>query len=133
VVPRQPPWIGLPDGKNQVRSKFKYERVRPATRNELTGQLESGDPEAVAKAQYSATKYEQDWRWVQDQCLKRLASPEVSVRWAAATCLGNLAFLRRPLDIHTVLPALEEATKDPKIADPAKFSVGMVKQFVGSK
>jgi HEAT repeat len=116
-----------------VTNKFRYEFVRPTTRNELTSQLESGDPEAVAKALYSATRYEEDWKWVQDQCLKCLESPEVSVRWAAVTCLGDLAFLRRPLDIHAVLPALEEATKDPKIADPARFSVSMVKQFVGSK
>ena len=114
-------------------SKFEYEPVQPATRNELISQLESGDPDAVANALYSASKYEQDWKWVQDQCLRFLDSPEVSVRWAAVTCLGDLAFLRRPLDIQAVLPALEKATKDPKIADPASFSLSMVRQFLELK
>jgi hypothetical protein len=114
-------------------SNFKYEAVQPATRSELISQLENGDPQKVARALYSASKYDPDWKWVQDQCLKCLNSPEVSVRWAAATCLGDLAFLQRPLEIQIVLPALENATKDPKIADPAKFSLNMVKQFLEGK
>jgi hypothetical protein len=111
----------------------KYEPVLPVSRSELTSQLESGDAETVEKALYAASRYEQDWKWVQDQCLICLESPEASVRWAAVTCLGDLAFSRRPLDIQAVLPALEKAAKDPEIADPASFSLSMVKQFLGSK
>ena len=116
-----------------MTSKFEYEPVHPSTKTELTRQLESGNSEEIANALYSASKYEQDWEWVQEQCLKCLESPEVSVRWAAVTCLGDLAFLRRPLDIQTVLPALEKAAKDPKLADPASFSLSMVRQFLGSQ
>lgn len=112
---------------------FKYEPTRPRTRSELVGQLESGDPESIAKALYAASKYDGDWKWVQDQCLKCLNSPEASVRWAAATCLGDLAFIRRPLDVLVVVPALERATKDPKIADPATFSLSMIRQFLGTE
>lgn len=111
-------------------SDLKYEAVPPITREELTVQLESKSPQTVANALYSATRHEYDWIWVQNQCLKALASPEVSVRWAAATCLGDLAFLRRPLDVGAVIPALETAIKDPAIADPAAFSLSMVKQFL---
>ncbi|SRR6266404_4097643 len=112
---------------------FEYESVQPSTRNELISQLESNDPEAVATALYSASKYDEDWKWVQDQCLKFLNSPEVRVRWAAATCLGDLAFLRRPLEVQAVLSALEQAAQDSQIADPAKFSISMVRQFLGPK
>lgn len=116
-----------------MRSKFRYEPVKPATRTELIGQLESGDPAAVANALYSATKYEEDWKWVEDECLKYLESPDSSVRWAAATCLGDLAFFWRPVDIPTVVPALARAIKDPKIADPAAFSLSMLRQVWGPK
>jgi hypothetical protein len=119
--------------REQLMDNPKYEPVLPVTRSELTSQLESGDAETVAKALYAASRYEQDWEWVQDQCLKRLESPEASVRWAAVTCLGDLVFFRRPLDIQAVLPSLEKATKDPEIADPASLSLSMVKQFLGSK
>jgi hypothetical protein len=108
----------------------KYEPVHPLSKRELILQIESDDPEVVAKALYAATKYEEDWRWVQDRCLEGLQSTEVSVRWAAATCLGDLAFMRRALDIDSVVPALELATHDPQIADPAGFSLSMVKQFL---
>jgi hypothetical protein len=120
-------------GENSVMSKFRYEPVQPATKSELISQLESENPEAVANALYSALKYEHDWKWVQDQCLRCLDSPEVSVRWAAVTCLGDLAFFRRPLDVQIVLTALEKATQDPEIADPASFSLSMVRQFLESK
>jgi hypothetical protein len=110
-------------------SNLKYEPVYPLSKSELILQLQSGDPEVVAKALYAATKHEEDWRWVQNQCLEGLKSPEFSVRWAAATCLGDLAFLRRTLDIDTVLPALEMATRDPQISDPAHFNLSVVKQF----
>jgi hypothetical protein len=110
-------------------SELKYESVPPITREELAVQLESDSPQIVANALYAATRHEEDWVWVQDQCLKALSSPEVSVRWAAATCLGDLAFLRRPLNVEAVIPALETATKDSAIADPAAFSLSMVRQF----
>lgn len=112
-----------------MTNDFRYEALHPATRSELTRQLESDDPDTVSHALYVAAKWEEDWKWVQDQCLKYLNSTEISVRWAAATCLGNLALLRRPLEVQSVVPALEKATKDPSIADPARFSLSMVRQF----
>ena len=111
-------------------SDMEYELVLPATRDELELALESDSPERVATALYAATKHEEDWNWVQNQCLKALASPEVRVRWAAATCLGDLAFLRRPLTVEAVVPALEIASRDPATADPASFSLSMVRQFL---
>jgi hypothetical protein len=111
-------------------SDLKYEPVLPATREELEVMLKSDSPKTVAKALYAATKYELDWNWVQDHCLKALTSPEVPIRWAAATCLGDLALLRRPLDVEAVVPALEAATKDATIADPAAFSLSMVREFL---
>ena len=113
-----------------MKNDFKYEPTRPATRDELRKQFESGDSETIANTLYAASKCEEDWEWIQDQCLKCLNSPEVSVRWAAATCLGDLAFFRRPLDVRAVVPALEKATEDPKIADPARFSLSMIRQFL---
>jgi HEAT repeat len=70
---------------------------------------------------------------VPDLCLKLLTSPDVPVRWEAATCLGDLAFLRRPLDVQVVLPALEQAAQDSQIVDSAKFSISMVRQFLAPK
>jgi hypothetical protein len=113
-------------------TRFKYEPVYPIAREDLVKGLESKNPHAVAGALYSATKFEEDWTWVQAQCLRKLNSTDVTIRWAAVTCLGDLAFLRRPLSLNLVIPALEAALKDPEIADPASFSLSMVKQFLAA-
>jgi hypothetical protein len=108
---------------------LKYENVKALTRNELVAQLESDDPESVANALYSATRHSQDLAWVQEQCLEKLNSSEIPVRWAAATCLGDLAFWRRfQGNVGVVISALEFATHDPEIADPARFSLSLVNQ-----
>ena len=110
-------------------SELKYEEVRSLTRTELLSHLQSSDPKIVANALYSATKYEQDLAWVQRQCLEKLNSDEILVRWAAATCLGDLAFWRRfQGNIDLVLSALKLAEHDPQIADSARFSLSLVNQ-----
>jgi hypothetical protein len=63
------------------------------------------------------------------QCLRFISHTSTDVRWAAVTCLGDLAFLRHPLNTALVIPALERAVSDFSIADPAAFSLSMVKQF----
>ncbi len=114
-------------------SDLKYEDVERLPKEELITRLASAKPFVVACALYSATRWDPDWRWVQEICLERLASPHVPIRWAAATCLGDLAFYRRPLDCDIVIPALTAATADATISDPAAFSLSMVKQFVCSQ
>jgi hypothetical protein len=84
----------------------------------------------VASALYAASRYESDWEWVQNECLKRLTSPNLRVRWAAATALGDLAFRRFPLEKDRVILALERAALDLEIADPALVSRDMVREFV---
>ena len=112
---------------------LQYEPVNPATRAELIERLQSGDPQVVAKALHAATRYGNDWKWAQNLCVEGLRSPEVAVRWAAATCLGDLALEKHPLDLEVVLPALELAVEDPLISDPAQFSLSMVRQFLGGQ
>jgi hypothetical protein len=109
---------------------LKYESVEPRERSELEKLFRSFDSADVVDALYSATRYSSDWQWVQSECLKRIGDPVLSVRWAAATCLGDLAVRRFPLDRSLVIRALENAALDLKIADPALYSLSMVKEFV---
>ncbi len=109
---------------------LKYEDVERLPKKELITRLTNANPDVVAGALYSATRWDPDWQWVQQLCLENLGSPHLPIRWAAATCLGDLAFFRRPLDCDIVVPALTAATADPTISDPAAFSLSMVKQFV---
>lgn len=110
-------------------SDLRYERVEPIGKEEATRALQDPDAEVVANALYAAARSGEDIRWLEEECLKKLTSPELKIRWAAATCLGDLALFRRPLDVERVIPALEAAAKDPTISDPAGFSLSMVRQF----
>ena len=112
---------------------FRNEGTDPIPRTELVRELSSGVPKRIATALYAATKFDDDWNWVQGQCLNFMKHGSVAVRWAAVTCLGDLAYFRRPLNLEVVIPALEKALTDPEIADPAQFSLSMIKQFRGEK
>jgi hypothetical protein len=129
---RSRPNAAASGGFERTRTFMRYEPVSPLSREQLVANLESDDTKLVAEALYSAARFEQDWEWVQDHCLFKLNSLSVPIRWAAATGLGDMAFRRCPLTLDKVIPALEEAKKDPEIADPAAFNLSMVKQFLKS-
>ena len=111
-------------------SDLQYKEVELISREKLERDLASGDEATIADALYSATRFSEDWQWPQSICLDRVSSPMLLVRWAAVTCLGDIAFLRRRLDKRRVVAALEGAIKDPTISDPASYSLSMVKQFI---
>jgi HEAT repeat protein len=97
-----------------------YEPVHPKSRAELVEGLASNDPEQIRSSLYSASWYEEDWRWTQEHCLSFLNHPNPDVRWAAALSLGYVAQFQKHLDLDRVLPALHEAHNDPAIG----FTVG---------
>jgi len=102
-------------------------------REEIERDLASGDPERIGEALYSATYHDPDWRWVQEQCLRFLKHGNVCVRWAAATCLGDLAMFHKTLDLPRVLPELFEACKDEEIRRAAEESISFIKRAVKSQ
>jgi hypothetical protein len=55
---------------------------------------------------------------------------EHKVRWAAATCLGDLSVFHHQLDLELVLPALHEALNDPEIRSTVDDSLDQIRQNV---
>lgn len=93
-------------------------------------ELQSDDPAVVAAALYSAARFSIETEWVEGQCLARLSSKELVVRWAAAVCLGELAFFRGPIDVPRVVRELEAAAiEHPDIAGPVRESVDWIREF----
>ena len=111
---------------------LEYKPVPEFTRVELVRALDSNDAERIASALYSATRHDPDWQWVQERLLRFVGHEHRAVRWAAATCLGDLAMFHRTLDRDRVVPILEQALLDPEIRDAAEMSLSFVKQFVAS-
>ena len=67
---------------------------------------------------------------MQEQLLRFIGHGQREVRWASATCLGDLAMFHRTLNRDRVVPILEQALLDPEIRDAAEMSLSFVKQFV---
>jgi hypothetical protein len=111
-------------------TELKYEEFYPQSRQDLVRALDSGDSEQVRNALYSAAKYESDWAWSQEQCLKFLVHKELQVRWAAALSLGFIAVYQRRLDLAKVLPELHAAKKDDLIAPVIEDSLEMIQQYI---
>jgi HEAT repeat protein len=115
--------------KNTLMSDLKYERVNVMTQAELESGLASTNPGDVERALYSATYSLDDWEWVQNRCLERLAAENVGVRWAAAQCLGDLAQIRGQLDVDRVVPALKKALDDEDIRSTVQDSLDLIESW----
>jgi hypothetical protein len=111
-----------------MKNRLEYTRVEPDTEARIRERIQGDDPEIVAEALYSAVRFIEDRRFVQNACLDKLESPQIKIRWAAATCLGDLVYFGGVSDIDRVITALELAISDPSIAGPASLSLSMVKQ-----
>jgi hypothetical protein len=110
--------------------ELRYEPVEPRTREELARMFDSNDGSCIAAALYSAAYHDSDWRWVQSQCLRYLTSPDLRVRWAAATCLGDLSVFHHKLDLELVIPALQQALSDPSIRSTVGDSLDQIHQNI---
>ena|ERR1035438_5020665 len=113
-----------------MSDEIKCLPVEPHDRATLLYRFASSDPVEVADALYCAAHHDPDWKWVQGWCLTFLQSTHIGVRWAAGTCLGDLATFHKCLDLNLVLPALTEAAGDSTIASAVQDSLSCIRQFV---
>ena len=127
-------WASPPIRQNQpVKGYMKYQDVEAKTREDLVVLLDSNDALKIAAALYSATYHDRDWKWVQGQCLRFIRYSDTRVRWAAATCLGDLAVFHKTLDLDAVRPILEEALRDDaSVRSAAEDSLDLIRQNVST-
>lgn len=86
---------------------MKYEEIPPIERVDAEAAIASGVPPRIADAVLRASLSNIDPAWVEAACLRSLTHPDLQVRWAALSALGNLARRYRYLDVDDVLAALE--------------------------
>jgi hypothetical protein len=91
--------------------------------------LASGSQEQITDALVGLAYHEQDWRWVQSQCLRFLSSADPDVRGLAATCLGHIARILGRVDKELVLPALQPLLTDPQIAGRVEDALEDIRIF----
>jgi len=113
-------------------TELKYEEFYPQSRQALLNALSSDDSEQIRNALYSAAKYDSDWEWSQEQCLRFLTHKNLDVRWAAVLSLGFIAVYQHRLDLARVLPELHAAKKNSHIAPVVEDSLEMIQQHIKS-
>lgn len=99
-----------------MSDKPKYVEIKARPRLELEESLNSGDPNTICNALYSAAQHEPDWRWSQTQCLKMLLHESLLVRSTALIALGEIALFRGHLDVDIVVPEMKKLAGDPALA-----------------
>jgi hypothetical protein len=109
---------------------MKYVEPSPASRDALAVALAGGDGRTIAETLVGLTNSDEDWRWVQDTCLKLLHHDDIGVRAIAITCLGHLARIHGELDIDKVQPILTELLSDPELGGRAEDALDDIKRFV---
>jgi len=84
--------VAARDAPEHRRSAMrKFDEVKPLERMAAEAALASDDTEQICQALVSIAFYEQDWPWVQEQCLVLLSSKASAIRGLAATCVGHIA------------------------------------------
>lgn len=110
-----------------------WDEVKPIDRQDAEVALATEDDEVVCDALVRCTFHENDWKWVQSQCLRLLQSPAITVRIVAVTCLGHLARIHGVLDLDRVLPVLSELAKDSRIAGRVEDTLDDIRLFVAQR
>lgn len=88
------------------------------------------DPEKICRALVSVAFYDDDWRWVQDQCLHYLESENEYVACLAATCLGHVARIHGKIDRDRVIPVLHSKVNDSRVSGCISDALEDIGMFV---
>ena len=93
-----------------------YEEIPVLTRSEIEACFQkTSHRDQVTRALLSAALYDDDFDWVQQQCLNFLTGPDTSLRCTALVGLGHLARLHGRMD-QVALDHLAQAELDPALA-----------------
>jgi hypothetical protein len=94
-----------------------YQSVQPISRSEAERIFAGNDEHEICNALVGVAFYDSDWKWVQDQCLRFLDTPDIAIgiRSLAATCLGHLARIHKTIDLNKVIPVLESLLNEPNM------------------
>lgn len=109
--------------------KLTYHEVYPKSRVEIDEAIASNNATTMIEALISAAFYEPDWRWVQNLCLQLATHSDSNIRRTAITCLGHLARLHGQLDVHLVLPLLQELNNDPSLEGTVQDTLDDIRIF----
>lgn len=109
---------------------IEYTNPLPINRNKAVEIFLTGSNNDICDALLAVTLHDEDWKWVQMQCLHFLGHTDPNVSGLAATCLGHLARIHRKLDRELVIRALKKWLKDEKISGRVQDALDDIEIFL---
>lgn len=113
-----------------ICTEYKNSSPIPISRNEVVKIFSAGSSAEICKALLAIALYEDDWKWVQMQCLHFLKNSNSDVSGLAATCLGPTAGIHHKLDRELVISALKARLGDMKISRCVQDALEDIEMFL---
>jgi hypothetical protein len=112
-----------------------FKDVVPVERALAADAFGSGDVMKICDALVAVAFHDQDWRWVQEQCLRFLENEDFQISGLAATCLGHLARIHGQLDKDRVINALKKKLDNstPQLQGMSKMRLTISRCFWSDK
>ena len=108
----------------------EYKNPLPINRNEAVKSFLTGSNNDICDTLLAVTLHDEDWKWVQMQCLHFLKHDDPNISGLAATCLGHLARIHRKIDGKLVTVALKQRLKDAKISGRVQDALDDIETFI---
>jgi NH3-dependent NAD+ synthetase len=112
--------------------KSAYDPVRHRTKEEIRTTLSHGIPSEIRDALISASYWEKDWQWAEQQLINFSEQQDDLILWAVATGFGFIAAFNGDIDEAIVGPILTRlrAHSNPSVAQAAEESEADIEHFV---
>lgn len=112
---------------------MKYHDVEPISREEAERRIAGADVNAACHALVGLAFHDEDWRYLQDLCLRLLAESNPDLRGLAITCLGHVARIHGKLDLEIVEPILERLHDDPSLMGLVEDTFDDIRIYITEK
>lgn len=112
-------------------SNLRYEEPEPSRPQDVIAALDRGDPFGASKALIGAAMHHEEWRDVQELCLRLLEGEDRNVAATAATALGHLARIHGELDVDIVRPILQRYLGDEIVGPRAEDALDDIRHYIG--
>lgn len=108
----------------------EYKNPSQISREHAMRIFSSGTEGEICDALVSMAFYHEDWKWIQNQCLRFLNHSDANVRGVAAICLGHIARIHHHLDRKKVINALKKCLVDEKISGRVQDALDDIQWFL---
>lgn len=111
-------------------NEFNYRPVRRQTREDILNALSSNKVQEIRDALISASYWDEDWKWAQQQLVNFAEHEDELVLWAVVAGLGFIAAFHGEIDEKTVLPILNRLKARPALASDVEETLSEIGHFV---